>query len=158
VKNFITLVEEGAYDGTVFHRVLPNFMAQGGDPTTSGKPAPSYTIPCECYEPDARKHFRGSLSMAHAGRDTASAGFFLTFRPTPHLDGETFYPGSPNDAHTVFGRVIDGMEVLAELQRIDPSAPPEFQAAQPPPDRILEARVIRKRPNTDYGDFNKIAR
>jgi cyclophilin family peptidyl-prolyl cis-trans isomerase len=155
VKNFVTLVEQGAYDGTLFHRVLPNFMAQGGEPTTAGKPDVNYRIPCECYQPNARKHFRGSLSMAHGGRDTASAGFFLTFRPTPHLDGKTFYPESANDAHTVFGRVIDGIDVLAEIQRIDPQA--AQQASTPPePDRILEAKILRKRQNSDYGDFRKL--
>ena len=158
VKNFITLVEQGVYDGTAFHRVLPNFMAQGGNPITADKAPLDYTIPCECYGEDARKHFRGSLSMAHAGRDTGSAQFFLTFRPTPHLDGQTFYPGSPNDAHTVFGRVIEGMDVLAELNRINPEEPPPPQAAQPEPDRITAARVLRKRPGTDYGDFKKLAR
>lgn len=158
VKNFVTLVEQGVYDGAAFHRVLSNFMAQGGDPTTAGKRPLSYTIPCECYQPDARKHFRGSLSMAHAGRDTGSAQFFLTFRPTPHLDGKTFYPESTNDAHTVFGRVIEGLPVLAALNRLDPSAPPQLQAAQPEPDRILEATVLRKRPGTDYSDFKKLTR
>jgi cyclophilin family peptidyl-prolyl cis-trans isomerase len=156
VKNFITLVELGVYDGTLFHRVLPTFMAQGGEPTTAGKPDIKYTIPCECYEPDARKHFRGSLSMAHGGRDTGSSGFFLTFRPTPHLDGKTFYPESPDDAHTVFGRVIEGIEVLAEIQRFDPKAAAQAQTAPPEPDRILQAKVLRKRPNTDYRDFRKV--
>lgn len=156
VKNFVTLVEQGAYDGTAFHRVLPNFMAQGGDPTTGGKPEPAYTIPCECYEPDARKHFRGSLSMAHRGRNTANAGFFLTFLPTPHLDGKTFNPASSNDAHTVFGRVIEGLDVLAEIQRVNVH-PAEVRTAEPPPDRILQAKVLRKRPDTDYGSFRKLA-
>jgi cyclophilin family peptidyl-prolyl cis-trans isomerase len=156
VKNFVTLVEQGAYDNTAFHRVLPQFMAQGGDPTTAGKPEPNYTIPCECYAANARKHFRGSLSMAHRGRDTASAGFFLTFRPTPHLDGQTFNPASTAPAHTVFGRVIEGLEVLAELQRFDPQAQ-GAEAARPTLDRIVEAKVLRKRPATNYGDVLKLA-
>ena len=75
-----------------------------------GSGGPGYTIRCECYQPNYRHHFRGSLSMAHAGRDTGGSQFFLTFVPTPHLDGK----------HTVFGRVIEGMEVLGELQKRNP--------------------------------------
>lgn len=130
VANFITLVEKGFYNGTPFHRVLPNFMAQGGDPTGTGTGGPGYTIPCECYQPNHRIHFRGSLSMAHAGRDTGGSQFFLVFRPTHHLDGK----------HTVFGRVIKGMDVLAKLQRIDPQEPSGVE-----PDKIVKAEVLRKR-------------
>jgi cyclophilin family peptidyl-prolyl cis-trans isomerase/gas vesicle protein len=130
VANFIALVEKGFYNGLTFHRVLPNFMAQGGDPTGDGTGGPGYAIACECYRPDARMHFRGSLSMAHAGRDTGGSQFFLTFLPTGHLNGR----------HTCFGRVISGMDVLSKLQRRDPSAPD-----QPPPDKIVEAKVLRKR-------------
>lgn len=130
VANFIALVEKGFYNGTPFHRVLPMFMAQGGDPTGTGKGGPGYTIPCECYRPDFRVHFRGSLSMAHAGRDTGGSQFFLTFRPTRHLDGQ----------HTVFGRVVKGMEVLAKIQRRDPENP-----QGPEPDKIVEGKVLRKR-------------
>ncbi|MBN1590174.1 MAG: peptidylprolyl isomerase [Pirellulales bacterium] len=129
--NFISLVEQGYYTGLPFHRVLEGFMAQGGD---NGRGGPGYTIACECHQPDHREHFQGSLSMAHAGRDTGSAQFFLTFVPTPHLDGQ----------HTVFGRVIEGMDVLAKLQRRDPSSP---RAASTLPDKILEAKVLRKRPH-----------
>jgi cyclophilin family peptidyl-prolyl cis-trans isomerase len=130
VANFITLVEKRHYDGTPFHRVLSNFMAQGGDPTGTGRGGPGYHIPCECYREDYRRHFRGSLSMAHAGRDTGGSQFFLTFRPTPNLDGR----------HTCFGRVIEGHDVLAKIQRRDPSRP-----NQPEPDRIVKAEVLRKR-------------
>ncbi len=130
VANFISLVEKGFYNGTPFHRVLPQFMAQGGDPTGTGGGGPGYTIPCECHQPNARVHFRGSLSMAHAGRDTGGSQFFLTFRPTHHLDGQ----------HTVFGRVIKGFDVLAKLQRRDPERP-----EGPEPDKIVEAKVLRKR-------------
>ncbi len=130
VANFVSLVEKGFYNGLTFHRVFPQFMAQGGCPDGTGTGGPGYQIPCECYRPDHRLHFRGSLSMAHAGRDTGGSQFFLTFIPTRHLDGK----------HTVFGRVIDGMDVLAKLQRRDPQAPD-----QPDPDKILEARVVRKR-------------
>ena len=130
VGNFISLVEKGFYDGLTFHRVLKNFMAQGGDPKGDGSGGPGYNIYCECYKPEARKHFQGSLSMAHAGRDTGGSQFFLTFKQTPHLNGK----------HTVFGRVIEGMDVLPKLQRRDP------QGASPPaPDAIVKAEVIRKR-------------
>src|SRR5690606_33365249 len=119
VGNFVNLVEKGFYNDTVFHRVLPNFMAQGGDPKGTGTGGPDYHIYCECYEPDHRKHFRGTLSISHARRDTGGSQFYLTFAPTAHLNGR----------HTAFGRVIQGMDVLAKLQRIDPSYP--AQAAMP---------------------------
>jgi cyclophilin family peptidyl-prolyl cis-trans isomerase len=131
VANFISLVEKGFYDGLTFHRVLPGFMAQGGDPTGDGTGGPGYTIECECDEPDARMHFRGTLSMAHAGKDTGGSQFFLTFRPTPHLDAR----------HTAFGRVIEGLEILPELTRRDPSG----FGALPTPDKIVKAEVVRKR-------------
>jgi len=130
VANFLSLVKKGFYDGVVFHRVLPGFMAQGGDPTGTGSGGPGYSIRCECYQPNARQHFRGSLSMAHAGRDTGGSQFFLTFVPTSFLDGR----------HTVFGRVIQGMDVAASLKRRDP------QSRQPAvPDKIIKAEVIRDR-------------
>jgi cyclophilin family peptidyl-prolyl cis-trans isomerase len=130
VGNFVSLVEKGFYNGLSFHRVLKGFMAQGGDPKGDGTGGPGYQIPCECYRENYRRHFRGSLSMAHAGRDTGGSQFFLTFRPTPHLNG----------LHTCFGRVVEGMEVLAKLQRRDPTA-----ASQPEPDKITKAEVVRKR-------------
>jgi cyclophilin family peptidyl-prolyl cis-trans isomerase len=131
VANFISLVEKKFYDGLTFHRVLPGFMAQGGDPQGDGYGGPGYYIPCECYPPQKyRLHFRGSLSMAHGGRDTGGSQFFITFVPTSHLNGK----------HTVFGRVISGMDVLAKLQRRDPEA-----ATVPEPDSIIEAKVLRKR-------------
>lgn len=127
VANFVSLVEKGFYNGTKFHRVLRNFMAQGGDPQGTGSGGPGYHIACECYRPDHRSHFLGSLSMAHAGRDTGGSQFFLTFLPTSHLNGK----------HTVFGRVIEGFDVLADLRRVEPG--------QPGADRIVKATVIRKR-------------
>ncbi len=129
VANFITLVDAGFYDGTPFHRVIGGFMAQGGDPTGTGTGGPGHVIPCECYEPDARKHFLGTLSMAHAGKDTGGSQFFLTFRPTEHLDGR----------HTVFGRIIEGFDVLPKLVRT------EGPFAGSPPDQIVKAEVLRKR-------------
>jgi cyclophilin family peptidyl-prolyl cis-trans isomerase len=131
VANFISLVEEGFYNGTKFHRVIPGFMAQGGCPYGNGHGGPGYTIDCECVRDDHRKHFRGSLSMAHAGTNTGGSQFFITFVPTPGLDGE----------HTVFGRVIDGMNVLAKIQRT------EKVSQTGTPDKIVKAVVIRKRPH-----------
>ncbi|HEX5105795.1 MAG TPA: peptidylprolyl isomerase [Pirellulaceae bacterium] len=130
VGNFVSLVESKFYDGLTFHRVLPGFMAQGGDPTGDGTGGPGYEIYCECYKENARQHFRGTLSMAHAGRDTGGSQFFLTFGPTTHLNGK----------HTAFGRVIEGLDVLAKLQRRDPT-----RANPPPPDKIVKAEVLRKR-------------
>ena len=124
--NFIRLVEKGYYSGLKFHRVMPNFMAQGGDDEKGG---PGYTIPDECRQPNARLHFTGSLSMAKTeAPDSGGSQFFLTFRPTPHLNGK----------HTVFGRVIEGMDVLPKLQRVEPGK-------EGKPDRIVRAEVLRKR-------------
>ena len=136
VGNFVSLVESGFYDGLTFHRVLPGFMAQGGCPKGDGSGGPGYEIFCECGRDDARMHFRGSLSMAHAGRDTGGSQFFLTFVPTSGL----------NKRHTVFGRVVEGMDVLAKLQRRDPNSPPPL----PEPDKIVKAEVLRKRPDHAY--------
>ena len=135
VANFISLVEARRYNDTVFHRVLPIFMAQGGCPQGTGRGGPGYTIDCEVGRnfPQARQHFRGSISMANTGqRNTNGSQFFLTFVPTAHLDG----------GHTVFGRVVEGIEVLADIQRFDPS---DENAIIPVLDRIDTARVLNKR-------------
>ncbi|TWT50029.1 Peptidyl-prolyl cis-trans isomerase B [Thalassoglobus neptunius] len=137
VANFVNLVESGFYNGLKFHRVLAGFMAQGGcphskdgDPGQPGTGGPGYTIKCEAYRPDARRHFAGTLSMAHAGRDTGGSQFFITHLPTPHLDQEI----APTSVHTVFGRVLEGLDVARALQQED---------------EIISAEVIRKR-NHDY--------
>jgi cyclophilin family peptidyl-prolyl cis-trans isomerase len=137
VANFISLVESQFYDGTKFHRVIPGFMAQGGDPNSkdgaAGQPGtggPGYVIDCECYQPDSRRHFAGSLSMAHAGKDTGGSQFFITHLPTPHLDADV----APESVHTVFGRVVEGMDVVLDLEQDDV---------------IESATVVRKR-NHDY--------
>lgn len=127
--NFITLVKQGFYDGVPFHRVLARFMAQGGDPTGRGTGGPGYSIACECHQPNARKHFRGTLSMAHAGRNTGGSQFFLCFVPTDFLDGR----------HTAFGRVAEGIELIGDIQKIDPDNP----VARP--DTIIKAEVLRDR-------------
>ena len=135
VGNFVSLVEKGFYDGLSFHRVLPQFMAQGGCPDGTGAGGPGYKIYCETDRDDYRHHFAGTLSMAHAGKDTGGSQFFITFLPTTHLDGR----------HTAFGRVIEGWDVLANLQRINPQTPnPNVK-----PDVIEKATVLRKR-NHEY--------
>ena len=133
VANFIALVEKGFYAGTPFHRVIGGFMAQGGDPTGTGSGGPGYAIACECDAPGARKHFLGTLSMAHAGKDTGGSQFFLTFRPTEHLDGK----------HTVFGRVIEGFDVLPQLARTQDERGRSVPGVEP--DTIVKAEVVRKR-------------
>ena len=133
VANFISLVEKGFYNGLTFHRVIPGFMAQGGDPKGDGTGGPGYNIACECYAENHRNHFLGSVSMAHAGRDSGGSQFFINLRPTRHLNGQ----------HTVFGRVIDGFNVVANLQETASRGRPVE------PDKILEATVLRKR-NHEY--------
>jgi cyclophilin family peptidyl-prolyl cis-trans isomerase len=136
VANFLTLVKSGFYNGVSFHRVLHAFMAQGGDPKGDGTGGPGYTIHDECNQPNYRHHFRGSLSMAHtAAPDSGGSQFFLTFVPTAHLDGK----------HTVFGRVIEGMDVLGDLVKRSPMGDPQRDERLPAPDKILEAEVLRDR-------------
>ena len=108
VDNFIKLVDEGFYNGLAFHRVIPGFMAQGGCPNTregsNGMPGtggPGYSIKCEI---NPNKHLKGSLSMAHAGKDTGGSQFFIVYDPQPHLDG----------VHTVFGKT-ENMDVVLKL-------------------------------------------
>ena len=109
VNNFTKLISEGFYDGLAFHRVIPGFMAQGGCPNTregvSGMPGtggPGYNIKCEI---NSNKHLKGSLSMAHAGKDTGGSQFFIVYESQPHLDG----------VHTVFGRT-DDMDIVLKLK------------------------------------------
>jgi cyclophilin family peptidyl-prolyl cis-trans isomerase len=131
VANFVSLVEKGFYNGLKFHRVLDGFMAQGGCPKGDGTGGPGYSIACECYRSDYVRHQRGSLSMAHAGRDTGGSQFFLTFKATSFLDGK----------HTVFGQVVQGMDVVDRFQRMDPEKPNPYVQC----DKIIEARMLRKR-------------
>ncbi|KIL34881.1 peptidylprolyl isomerase [Cohnella kolymensis] len=97
VANFEKLANSGFYDGVVFHRVIPGFVAQGGCPNGNGTGGPGYSIDCEI---NPNKHERGSLAMAHRGPNTGGSQFYICFKPQPHLDG----------VHTVFGKVISGME------------------------------------------------
>jgi peptidyl-prolyl cis-trans isomerase B (cyclophilin B) len=107
VKNFVDLANKGYYDGLNFHRVIPNFMIQGGCPYGTGTGGPGYTIKCETAG-NPNKHETGSLSMAHAGRDTGGSQFFICHSPQPHLDG----------VHTVFGKTND-MNVVNAIQKGD---------------------------------------
>ena len=135
VANFISLVKEEYYNGLTFHRVLSGFMAQTGCPKGDGTGGPGYTIACECVQPNHRKHFAGSLSMAKTEpRDTGGSQFYITFRPTAHLNGQ----------HTVFGRVVKGMEILPRLTRRDPGTA-MTGGPLPKPDLIIEATVLRDR-------------
>jgi peptidyl-prolyl cis-trans isomerase B (cyclophilin B) len=106
VANFVKLINKGYYNGLKFHRVIPDFMIQGGCPVGNGTGGPGYTIKCEI---NPRKHLAGTLSMAHAGKDTGGSQFFITHSPQPHLDG----------VHTVFGQVIEGMDVVNAIQQGD---------------------------------------
>ncbi|MFC4404304.1 peptidylprolyl isomerase [Gracilibacillus xinjiangensis] len=108
VANFEKLANDKFYDGVIFHRVIPGFVAQGGDPTGTGMGGPGYTIKCET-EGNPHKHIAGSLSMAHAGKDTGGSQFFLVHEPQPHLDG----------VHTVFGQVIEGMDTVLRIKQGD---------------------------------------
>ena len=108
VAYFENLSNSGFYDGLTFHRVIPNFVIQGGDPNGNGTGGPGYTIKCET-EGNPHKHGTGALSMAHAGKDTGGSQFFITHSPQPHLDG----------VHTVFGQVIEGMDVVNAIRQGD---------------------------------------
>ncbi|MEO8032438.1 MAG: peptidylprolyl isomerase [Gemmatimonadota bacterium] len=114
VANFVKLANSNFYDGTRFHRVIGDFMIQGGDPTSrdpkarAGSGGPGYHIKCETHL-NTHKHVAGSLSMAHAGKDTGGSQFFICHSPQRHLDGK----------HTVFGQVTTGMDVVNTIQQGD---------------------------------------
>ena len=119
VANFEKLAKDGYYDGIVFHRVIPNFVVQGGDPLTKELPlddrrvgtgGPGYRIKCET-QGNPHRHELGSLSMAHAGKDTGGSQFFIVLseQATTHLNG----------VHTVFGKVTQGVDVVQQIERGD---------------------------------------
>jgi cyclophilin family peptidyl-prolyl cis-trans isomerase len=126
VNNFVFLAREGFYNGTTFHRVIGDFMAQGGDPTGTGTGGPGYRF---ADEPGALalKHDReGILSMANAGPNTNGSQFFITYGPTPHLNGK----------HAVFGRVVAGMDIAKAIRERDP------QRDRQPGDRLNSVDII----------------
>ena len=115
VANFVKLAESNFYDGTHFHRVIPNFVIQGGDPLTkdpnhpaAGTGGPGWKIKCETHL-NTHKHVEGTLSMAHAGKDTGGSQFFICHSPQAHLDG----------VHTVFGQVTQGLDVVHAIRKGD---------------------------------------
>ena len=108
VNNFVFLAREGFYNGTTFHRVIPDFMVQGGDPEGTGRGGPGYKFPDELRS-NPHKHQRGSLSMANAGPNTNGSQFFITHVKTDWLDGK----------HTVFGQVRNGQEVVDAVKQGD---------------------------------------
>ena len=110
VANFAHLAQTGFYNSLIFHRVIPGFVAQGGCPEGSGRGGPGYKIACE-LENNPHKHLKGTLSMAHAGRNTGGSQFFICFAPQPHLNGE----------HTVFGQIEDeeSLKVLDSIKQND---------------------------------------
>jgi cyclophilin family peptidyl-prolyl cis-trans isomerase len=109
VNNFIFLSREGFYDGVIFHRVIDNFMVQGGDPTGTGRGGPGYKFGDE-FNASLKHDKQGILSMANAGPGTNGSQFFITHGPTPHLNGK----------HTVFGQVVEGLDVLMSIPARDP--------------------------------------
>ncbi|MBI4340214.1 MAG: peptidylprolyl isomerase [Chloroflexi bacterium] len=143
VSNFVDLARRGYYDNSTFHRVLPGFMAQGGDPTGTGSGGPGYTIPDEFTD---LRHDRGVISMANTGRpNSGGSQFFITYVPTPYLDGlnpdGSRKPcGTPGvSCHAVFGKVIAGMDVAESLTPRDPTTGPRS-----PGDTLMEV-VIEER-------------
>jgi cyclophilin family peptidyl-prolyl cis-trans isomerase len=109
VNNFVFLAREGYYDNVIFHRVISDFMVQGGDPTGTGRGGPGYKFQDE-FVPSLKHDKQGVLSMANAGPFTNGSQFFITHGPTPHLNGK----------HTVFGQVVEGLDVLMSIPPRDP--------------------------------------
>jgi cyclophilin family peptidyl-prolyl cis-trans isomerase len=123
VNNFAFLARQGFYDGTTFHRVIPDFMVQGGDPTGMGSGGPGYRFDDEFT---SHAHVTGAVSMANSGVNTNGSQFFITYEPTPWLDRQ----------HTVFGQLVEGMDVLKSLTPRDPSQNPQFEG-----DKIIRVTI-----------------
>lgn len=126
VNNFVFLSREGYYDGTTFHRVLPGFMVQGGDPTGTGSGGPGYRFADEFSD---HRHGTGVISMANSGANTNGSQFFITYSPQPHLDGK----------HSVFGQLTSGMEVLKSITPRDPNQNPQFEG-----DKIIKITILEE--------------
>jgi len=123
VNNFVFLAREGFYDGCTFHRVIPGFMAQGGDPTGTGAGNPGYRFDNEITD---HGHVAGALSMANAGADTNGCQFFITYVPRHELDG----------SYSVFGQLIEGMDVLKNLTPRNPQDNPDYEG-----DKIIRITI-----------------
>ena len=124
VENFVNLANAGFYNGTTFHRVIPGFMAQGGDPTGTGTGGPGYRFADEFHR-SLRHDSAGILSMANAGPNTNGSQFFITHGPTPHLD----------ERHAVFGKVVKGMDVVLSIRERDPMSDPR------PGDKLISVEI-----------------
>lgn len=124
VNNFVFLATEGFYDGTTFHRVIPGFMVQGGDPTGTGTGGPGYKFEDEFT---GHTHVIGALSMANSGSNTNGSQFFITYIAVHQLDGK----------HSVFGQLIEGMDILKKITPRDPSQNPSFEG-----DRIIRVYLV----------------
>ncbi len=127
VNNFVFLARQGYYDNITFHRVLPDFMAQGGDPTGTGTGGPGYTFPNEIT---SHRHVVGAISMAHSSApDSNGSQFFICYQPQPALDG----------GYSVFGQLVEGMDVLLSLTPRDPDQMPQYEG-----DKIITIRIIEE--------------
>ncbi len=136
VANFVNLAERGYYDGVKFHRVVPNFVIQGGDPTGTGRGGPGYRFEDEIVA-SLRHDGPGILSMANAGPGTNGSQFFITHGPTPHLDGK----------HTVFGRVVEGQDIVDQIAAGDQMKSVEIEG---------DMTALKEKVRSKLDEWNKI--